>query len=238
MAATLNGTLSGSWVKASSHSESSSSSSICSDSPPPAAVVDGSCAWERRHQQDAGGFHPQEQRQAPHRVWYKQWGEETLLTSAVCDTRTSVQANILEYPTQTLEICSLCSYLIGGKNALKCGHWPGEKGCIQKCTIFEQLRPNKINTIYRKCKICILTTPQSRERTRGNPNWLKWMWSGDRFLNDVDAPAAAAAAVLLTLSRPVMLCAAHWTRGTVPKTWSPRWLIGNTFFSYWALRGE
>lgn len=74
VAATLNGTLSGNWVKASSHPESSSSSSICSDSPPPAAVVDGSCAWERRHQQDAGGFHPQEQRQAPHRVWYKQWG--------------------------------------------------------------------------------------------------------------------------------------------------------------------
>lgn len=88
-------------------------------------------------------------------------------------------------------------------------------------------------------------THHAREELKGerSPNWLKWMSSGDRLLNDVkcprqDATAAAAAAVLFTLSLSVMLCTAHWTRGTVPKTWSPRWLIGNTFFSYWALRGE
>lgn len=36
-------------------------------SPPPAAVVHGPCAGERRHQEDAGGFHSQQQSQTPHR---------------------------------------------------------------------------------------------------------------------------------------------------------------------------
>lgn len=39
------------------------------NSPPPAAVVDGPRARERGHQQDASGFHPQQQRQTPHRVF-------------------------------------------------------------------------------------------------------------------------------------------------------------------------
>lgn len=43
--------------------------SLSVNSPPPAAVVDRPCAWERRHQQDAGGFHPQQQRQTPHRFF-------------------------------------------------------------------------------------------------------------------------------------------------------------------------
>lgn len=42
----------------------------------------------------------------------------------------------------------------------------------------------------------------------------------------------------LTVSLSVVFGEAHWTRGTVWKTWSPRWLMGNTFFCYWALQGE